>query len=179
MQELVVSLYPELSEPASTRSFDGTLECESYAVGGMTLLTPQGVEYHLQLTNTGEGVVLSGTVSCIASAPCSRCLAPVAFEVEGEAQGYYLLEQAESLDEYEADEFECVDSEGMIDLTPAIAAALVYATPYVILCKEDCAGLCPRCGANLNEGACSCGAEDDIDPLNPFAVLKDLDLEDE
>lgn len=179
MQELAVSIYPELSEPASTRALDGTLECESYSVGGMTLLTPRGVEYHLQLTNTGEGIVLSGTVSCTASAPCSRCLAAVTFEVEGEAQGYYLLEPAESLDEYEADEFECASPEGMIDLTPAITAALVYATPYVVLCREDCAGLCPTCGADLNDGACACSAEDDIDPLNPFAVLKDLDLEDE
>lgn len=97
----------------------------------------------------------------------------------GAVEGYYLLEPAEDIDGYEDDEFEVIDADGSFDIAPAVIAALVYATPYVILCKEDCAGLCPRCGADLNEGPCSCGETDEIDPFNPFAVLKDLEFGDE
>ena len=123
--------------------------------------------------------MLSGEASCTAITPCARCLAPTSLEISGAVEGYYLLEPAEDIDGYEDDEFEVIDADGSFDIAPAVIAALVYATPYVILCKEDCAGLCPRCGADLNEGPCSCGETDEIDPLNPFAVLKDLEFGDE
>ncbi len=179
MQQLIVSIHPDLVEPASTRSIEGTLDITSYHVGGMDMQTPDGIHYQLQLTNTGEGVVLSGEASCNATTSCARCLAPANVEVTGAVEGYYLLEPTEDIDGYEDDEFEVIDAEGSFDIAPAIVAALVYATPYVVLCKEDCAGLCPQCGADLNEGPCSCDQEDEVDPLNPFAVLKDLKLEDE
>jgi uncharacterized protein len=47
--------------------------------------------------------------------------------------------------------------------------------PMGILCRPDCAGLCPQCGQNLNEGTCDC-AKDDIDPR--FEVLRRLGDED-
>ncbi len=179
MQQLVVSIHPDLVEPASTRFFEGTLDEASYRVGGMDLETPDGIQYQLQLTNTGEGIVLSGEASCAAITPCTRCLAPTRIEVSGAVEGYYLLEASEDADGYEDDEFEVIDADGSFDIAPAIIASLVYATPYVVLCKEDCAGLCPRCGSDLNEGPCACDQADEIDPTNPFAVLKDLKLEDE
>lgn len=43
--------------------------------------------------------------------------------------------------------------------------------PFRILCREDCAGLCPRCGKDLNEGSCQCES-DEIDPR--LAPLKDI-----
>lgn len=179
MQQLVVSIHPDLVEPASTRFLEGTLDEISYRVGGMDLETPDGIQYQLQLTNTGEGIVLSGEASCTAITPCTRCLVPTRIEVSGAVEGYYLLEASEDVDGYEDDEFEVIGADGSFDIAPAIIAALVHATPYVVLCKEDCAGLCPHCGADLNEGPCACNQEDEIDPTNPFAVLKDLKLEDE
>ena len=57
-------------------------------------------------------------------------------------------------------------------------------TPYVVLCKEDCLGLCPVCGANLNEEDCGHAAqleqqrEDERLASSPFAALRDLKLDD-
>lgn len=179
MTELIVSAYPELAEPASMRSLEGMLDVTSYDVGGMRLQTPQGICYDLQLTNTGEGILLAGTASCEATTECARCLAPTTVEVSGDVEGYYLLEPAQDVEGYEADEFDVAESDGSFDVAPAIMAAVVHATPYVVLCRDDCAGLCPHCGADLNEGACACDADDEVDPLNPFAVLKNLKLDDE
>lgn len=179
MQQIIVSIEPDLVEPASTRSLNGTLDAASYQVGGMQLETPEGIRYELQLANTGEGIVLSGDASCHAVTPCARCLEPAEVEVSGPVEGYYLLEEADEAEGFEADEFEVVSPDGSFDITPAIIAALVHATPYVILCQDDCKGLCPKCGANLNEGSCACDQDDDIDPLNPFAALKNLSFEDE
>ena len=57
-----------------------------------------------------------------------------------------------------------------IDLTETIRELLILSEPMKVLCRPDCAGLCPQCGANLNEGACSCPT-DRIDPR--LAVLSD------
>lgn len=178
MQQSIVSIQPDLVEPASTRSLDGTLDVTSYNVGGMQLEVPGGIQYHLQLTNTGEGIVLSGEASCTAMTPCARCLEPAQVYVTGEVEGYYLLEEASEIEGYESDEFEVVSEDDTIDIAPAIMAAIVYATPYIILCKDDCKGLCVTCGANLNEGPCDCDPDNEIDPLNPFVALSGLTFDD-
>ena len=179
MDEFVIAAYPQLAEPASVKSLDGRLAIDGYAVGDMALETPDGVAYQIQLTNTGEGIVLSGTVSCAAVTPCARCLKPASLAIEGEVEGYYLLQPAEKLEGFEADEFECIDAEGNFDIAPALQAALVYATPFVVLCKKDCKGLCSTCGADLNEGPCACDTSEADDFDNPFAVLKNLKFDEE
>ena len=52
--------------------------------------------------------------------------------------------------------------------------------PLVPLCDDDCKGICPDCGADLNEGPCSCGETDDGEEdgaKNPFSVLKNFPFE--
>ncbi len=60
-----------------------------------------------------------------------------------------------------------------LDLAPQVWETLLLLLPTKVLCKEDCAGLCPSCGADLNEGLCSCKA-DVGDPR--FEVLRSLSL---
>lgn len=178
MEQLIISIQPDLVEPAATRSLEGTLDVASYNVGGMQLDVPEGIKYNLQLTNTGEGIVLSGDASCAATTSCARCLEAAQVDIVGDVEGYYLLDAVEDVEGYEADEFENVSKGGDFDIAPAIMAAIVHATPFIILCQDDCKGLCPTCGANLNEGPCDCDHENAIDPLNPFAALKDLTFDD-
>ncbi|MBR9982123.1 MAG: DUF177 domain-containing protein [Desulfatitalea sp.] len=56
-----------------------------------------------------------------------------------------------------------------IDFQDSIQEQVVLALPFKPLCREDCQGLCPRCGADLNQGRCECGG---VVIENPFAVLK-------
>jgi uncharacterized metal-binding protein YceD (DUF177 family) len=59
-----------------------------------------------------------------------------------------------------------------IDLEPLLREQFVLAVPYAPLCRDDCKGLCPQCGIDLNSGTCSCEA-----PIDPrLAVLKGLKL---
>lgn len=178
MEPFLVSVHPELDEFGAMLPLVGVLDQTEYKLGEEVLSTPEGISYDLMLSNTGEGVLLSGTVSAEAHGVCGRCLKPVTEHVEAEAEGYYLFEAAEELEGYEEDEFEVVSDEGAIDVSGPIEAALVYGTPFVLLCDADCKGLCPKCGADLNEGACACDADDGIDPDNPFAVLKNLNFDD-
>jgi uncharacterized protein len=130
------------------------------------------VSYEISLTNTGEGVLLAGTARAKGSSECARCLEDAPFAVEGEVQGYFILNPDRKDRESSDDEFTAVGADGVVDLAAPILAAIVYELPQVLLCKEDCAGLCPNCGANLNEQSCDCA--DMPSPDSPFAVLKDL-----
>ena len=48
-----------------------------------------------------------------------------------------------------------------LDLRPAIREEWLIAQPRFVLCREDCQGLCPKCGADLNDGQCSCPPQTD------------------
>lgn len=174
MEPFVIELPDEVKQLIGMHSFNGTLKEAFYNSGSEKFETPDGIDYNLTLTNTGEGILLQGTASARAVGRCARCLEPVTLDISGDVEGYYLLEPADEVEGYERDEFDFVGDGGTIDLAGPIEAAIVYATPYVVLCKEDCKGLCPQCGANLNEGPCGCQNETDIDEDNPFAALKAL-----
>lgn len=174
MEPFVIELPDEVGELSGMSTLAGTLKETSYKSGAEVYEIPRGIDYDLTLTNTGEGILLQGTASTEAHGRCARCLKPVTLEVSGSVEGYYLLEPTDEVEGYERDEFDFVSDDGTIDLSGPIEAALVYSTPYVVLCKDDCKGLCPHCGADLNEGPCGCQDSDAIDEDNPFAVLKNL-----
>lgn len=174
MDPFIIDMPEELGQLSGMHVLSGTLPETSYAAGAEVFETPQGIDYELTLTNTGEGILLQGTAHAQANGRCARCLAPVELEVSGSVEGYYLLEHADQAEGYERDEFDYVGDDGTIDLSGPLEAAIVYGTPYVVVCREDCKGLCPRCGADLNEGPCGCADEDAADDDNPFAALKNL-----
>ncbi|MCQ5072305.1 YceD family protein, partial [Adlercreutzia sp. DFI.6.23] len=63
-------------------------------------------------------------------------------------------------------------------LVPLILAALLLEVPLVPLCDDDCKGLCPQCGANLDEGPCGCSRDEADVEASPFAALKNFDFGD-
>ena len=78
----------------------------------------------------------------------------------------------------EGDEFDFLPDNRKIDLVPLIVAALLLEVPLVPLCDDDCKGLCPQCGANLNEGPCGCSRDEADVEASPFAALKNFDFGD-
>ncbi|MBQ4037049.1 MAG: DUF177 domain-containing protein [Clostridia bacterium] len=100
---------------------------------------------------------LFGTVSCELSAPCGRCLAPVTQQFRAEVDLAVVTEAVES-------EEETVLCQGQkIDLGELAEVTLYTNLPMRLLCKEDCKGLCPKCGKDWNKGECSC-EQKEIDP---------------
>jgi len=138
----------------------------------MVLRLQQGLDYDLELTNTGSGVLLRGTASISAISECSRCLEEAKLELVGEVEGYFIIKVRDEELSLADDEFSLVPPDGVVDLAPNIIAAIVYEIPQVILCQEDCRGLCPLCGINLNTQSCNCSNGLPVD--SPFAVLKNL-----
>lgn len=92
------------------------------------------------------GAVAEGEVTYTVNGECSRCLKPAS---------------ATFTEEFTASFGTAKDAEypvraGIIDLTAAVEELIVTASPQVIYCREDCKGLCPDCGADLNAGECNC-----------------------
>ena len=185
MDALIFALDERLANPGDTWSVGGHLDETGYELGDHEFSLPDGIDYDLVLTNTGEGVLATGMLRARVTGTCDRCLEEASFDVDAEVDGYYLFEEPEQLaeDEDEAD-FELVSPDRTIDLSGALLSALVMETPFVVLCREDCAGLCPVCGANLNEEDCGHAAqleeqrEQDRLESSPFAALAGLDLSD-
>lgn len=183
MRPLTLSLDERLSGPGDTLSVAGHLDECGYSLGDHDFELPEGLDYDVVLTNAGEGILATGLVRAHVVGVCDRCLERAEFDVAAEVDGYYLFEEPEALadDEDEAD-YELVLPDNTIDLSGALLGALVMETPFVVLCREECLGLCPVCGANLNEEDCG-HAEQRARELeaerlqaSPFSALAGLDL---
>jgi uncharacterized protein len=94
---------------------------------------------------TGNGYALRLRFSAGLSGPCMRCLEPAAPDIEVDAREVSQPGGGEEL------QSPYVAGEDELDLAAWTRDALVLALPAQITCRPDCAGLCPRCGANLNE----------------------------
>ena len=183
IEPLLFAIDERIDEAGETLPFVGHLDVDGYSLGDHSFELPAGLDYDLVLTNTGEGILATGLVRAHVVGTCDRCLERAEFDVAGEVDGYYLFEEPEELgeDEDEAD-FELVAPDNTIDLSAALESALVMETPFVVLCREDCLGLCPVCGANLNEE--DCGHVEQLErerererlESSPFSALAGLDF---
>ena len=173
---VVIPIESGLESPGDTISRQGTLKLASFEMGGHAFELSDGLTYDVALTNTGDGILATGIVRGRAATTCDRCLGPAELELSSELSCYYLKE--EPTDEVaDEEDFGLIDeANGCVDLSEAIQGGVAMDVPFVVLCREDCKGLCPVCGADLNEGDCGCVVEPDSDfeRANPFAALADF-----
>ena len=137
-----------------------------FEVDGPELETDDGppayVRAALRLTRTDQGVWASGPVSYAEERVCSRCLAPFASRAEAQMDDVFLPSVDVSTgaklryaDDEDADA-NSIDERHVLDLSDALRQYRLAATELAPVCKEDCKGICPECGADLNESECSC-----------------------
>lgn len=179
MGPIRIEIPKELFTPAEFKHYEEDAACDFLKVGADLFEFRNPLRWQADITNTGGALLVTGTVEGEATGTCARCLEPATFPVTGEIEGYFLISPDDAAPEdMEDDEFEYLPEDKAIDMAPLIQAALILEMPQVPLCSDDCKGLCPTCGANLNEGDCGCGSESDSGPSagNPFAVLKDFDF---
>ena len=96
---------------------------------------------------------------------CARCLKDCEIEISDRLEYLYYTSDGESFID-DDDVYLPVEVEYFgrtLDIMPQITESIYTLIPVKILCKEDCAGLCPNCGADLNEGKCSCSGNN-FDP---------------
>lgn len=114
---------------------------------------PYEVGVRCQIENLGARIHVRGWVRGRARSGCHRCLESFIRAVDAEFQ----LTLQKGLEEPEDGDLVGVPEHATeFDLTPFVREAVVLEEPIQLLCKPDCCGLCPRCGADLNQAACGC-----------------------
>lgn len=175
-----IDLTGRVDEPGDSYPVSGHVDATAYTVGEKEYRLAEGVSFDVVFTNAGDGILVTGMVRGTATGECDRCLDPASFEIAGEIEDYYLFQEPDDPEAYE-DGFELVGEDRIIDLAGPVSDAVVMDTPFVLLCRPDCKGLCPICGCNRNREVCDCAErraeEDAAAASNPFAALKDLKLE--
>ena len=116
---------------------------------------------------TGDNrISLKAEVSAQADTRCSRCLEPVRVPLHATVDAIYDRQpDPEDPDLYS---FEA----STVELTDTVRDALLLEMPMRVLCSEDCRGLCPVYGINLNKGTCTC--QEGAEVTNPFSALTHL-----
>ncbi len=118
------------------------------------------VEGKVELMRTPRSILVRGTLHTEIELTCSRCLSlftlPLAMDIEEEY--FPTTDIVTGSPVALPDEPGCftIDKHNILDLTEAIRQYALLAIPMKPLCRQDCAGLCPTCGYNLNESNCGC-----------------------
>mgnify|MGYP006293640685 CR=1 FL=1 len=137
---------------------------------GPQALTDLEVNYlrgTLQAIRIQHGILVQGQLETEIDQACVRCLAPFKLTATLEIEETFRLPGSPPDEEI----LYAVDEDGLLDLTPLVREKCWLAIPIKALCTEDCQGLCPQCGTNLNVEQCSCDTSQ-IDPR--LAALKEL-----
>lgn len=133
--------------PEEGASFEGVEDAAILELLPSDGVTPEGpVRYRLFAQVLKPQLIVRGDVEAPLRAECSRC------------GGFFstLVRDPAFLRDYQLQE-----GQRDVDVTPDLREAILLNLPAYPLCDESCAGLCPRCGRNLNEGPCECRPSSD------------------
>jgi uncharacterized protein len=133
------------------------------------------VEGQVRLMRTNRSILAKGTLHTTVNLTCSRCLAlfdyPLTLNIEEEYFPTTDIASGASLLLPDETSGFAIDEQHILDLTEAVQQYALLAIPMKPLCCQDCAGLCPNCGHNLNQGPCNCPAQK-LDPR--WSKLREL-----
>lgn len=134
----------------------GALGPDDRAFAGLDLDLAGPVEVQGQLQATAEGEYLwRGHIHGVLRGQCRRCLTDVADPVDVEVGAAVFSTDADAVDD--PGFYPLPARASAVDLSEVVREELALAAQgQLLLCREDCAGLCPKCGADLNAGPCAC-----------------------
>ena len=152
--------------PGATIPFSTSVDLSDLCYGTSFPVT-EPVVANGQVRNTAGVLVMTGSIETTIHGTCDRCAADFDREVHFPIDVVLVTELANEENE---DEWVFPLEGDSADLDDIVRTVFVLNLDSKLLCKEDCQGLCCRCGKNLNDGPCSCQKE--LDPR--FAALKQL-----
>ena len=114
------------------------------------------VEVQATLEKSSGQLLLRAGVSTSAEVACDRCVKLIQQPLQSKYQMYYFWEAPEE-DRYDPSEVQVLTpGQNVLDLTDDVRQTVVLSLPLKHVCREDCKGICPMCGKNLNDGPCTC-----------------------
>ena len=128
---------------------------------GLKLLRPVNVT--ITVNRGAEHIRITGKIDGPLEVACHRCLTAFPFPLDEQIDIYLIEEERDPREEdkeldIEELVYEFFDGE-VIDIDQLVAEQIFLALPVKVLCSEECRGICPRCGVNLNDEPCRCKDE--------------------
>lgn len=164
-----------LSEPVTCEDrkkvYEADSSLSSVEFNGETYDIIRKEPFKLTVASTGaRKYFIEGSTSVTLEIPCARCLEPVPYVCELEFDRELALSDQNEDKQEEADKEPYISGYNL-DVDQLVYNELLQSLPMKVLCKEDCKGICNRCGTNLNYGTCAC----DTSSLDPrMSVIQDI-----
>ena len=146
--------------------FDYTTDLSQEEVG-FEFPFRQPVRLEGEVSDDAGAITLSATVYAHVTTRCARCGKPVEYDKETDVE-FLLVKELEGEEEDLRDDVYLVESD-VVELDDILIPELILDMEMAVVCDEDCKGLCPKCGKNLNQGECGCVVKE-VDPR--LAVLQ-------
>jgi uncharacterized protein len=146
MSPLTVNVAELLRRPGTRRDFRATATAADLKVVDSGVADGTPIDVDVVLESLADGIVVTGSVGTCWTGACRRCLEPVDGPLQVNVRELY------QHDPKDAEAFAFGGEQ--LDLEPMVREAVLLELPLAPLCRPDCAGLCPECGANRNEGDC-------------------------
>ena len=133
---------------------EGQLPGDDPLLEGLDVALAEPVRVTGRLQDAGEGrFYWRGALRTRIATECRRCLTPVPLPVTAQINALFSRD-ADALED--PNSYSLTPDATEIDLRPAVREELLLAVPRWVVCRDDCRGLCPRCGEHLNAGPCGC-----------------------
>lgn len=163
--------------PESGLDFKLRMERDQFEIERPDCVLCEDVAVKGTLARVETDVYLRGEATTGLTLICSRCLAPVKYPVRCKVSAQFVphVPSRKLVKEVELEETDLETEyyvENKIDIRRAVHDHILLAVPMVCLCKEECLGLCDRCGRDLNQGPCGCSPDRPVDPR--LEILKSL-----
>ena len=138
-------------------------------LGEFPIITKAPFVLHLE-NQKRRFLKVTGETDVVMAIPCDRCLQEVSVALHLAIDRKFYLEEPETEEEADGEDMDCI-KESALDVDQLIYDEILVNWPMKVLCREDCKGICKKCGKNLNEGTCAC---DQAEPDPRMAAFQDV-----
>jgi len=138
-------------------------------LGEFPIIAKAPFELHLE-NQENKRILISGETDVTIAIPCDRCLKEESVDIHLVIDRRYPLGDTELEEDEDAEDTDYVTGSNL-DVEKLVYDEILVNWPMKVLCREDCKGICRKCGANLNDTSCSC---DRFEPDPRMAAIQDI-----
>lgn len=168
---MIINISEILSTPGKTEHYEVPIEMGTFDMNGMQYPFSKKVPVDLTVVNVGEREIsIQGHIEAVLLVPCDRCLEDVPVSFSMDVDKVIDLKKTDEDRINDLDETSYIDHSSL-DVDRLVSDELLIHFPMKTLCREDCKGICFKCGQNLNLGECGCDRES-LDPR--MSAIRDI-----
>lgn len=168
---MIINISEILSTAKKSESYSIPIEMDEFCLSGDTYTFKSKEPVTLTITNMGNREIsIVGHIDAVLYIPCARCLENVPTEFSLDVDKIIDLKKSDEDRINDLDET-CYIDHSSLDVDQLVSNEILIHFPMKTLCREDCKGICFKCGQNLNHGECGCDRES-LDPR--ISAIRDI-----